>query len=114
MQALILYGLWSASLFYLGSRALITRWLWSRYPNVLVVFMDCSACSGTWYGALVAYLGGFHLGLSYMGLPGDSWATVAVAALVSMSTTPILAGLVQKSFDSLGHIEIEDGEQGQD
>lgn len=104
MQTLLFYALCTASLFYLGSRATITRWLWSRYSPTLAMFMDCSACSGTWYGALVAYVGGYHLKLSYLGLPGDDWTTVVGAALVSMSATPIVAGLVQHGFDTLGHI----------
>lgn len=102
MQTLLLYSLLSASLFYLGSRAVITSWLWSRYPYRLAAFMDCAACSGTWYGAALAYVGGHHLGLSFMGFSPDSWAAILVAALVSTSTTPIVAGLVQRGFDTLG------------
>lgn len=108
MQTAILYALSTSSLFYLGSRALITRWLWSRYSPILATFMDCSACSGTWYGALVAYIGGFHLDLPFLGLPGDSWATVVAAALASMTWTPIVAGYTQRGFDTLGNIAIED------
>jgi len=109
MESLILYALCTAAMFYLGSRALITRWLWSRYPPLLAIFMDCSACSGAWYGALVAYIGGFHLGLSFLGLPGASWVTVAAAGLGSMTWTPIIAGLVQWSLDALGHaVPIDD------
>jgi hypothetical protein len=89
-------------MFYLGSRAMITAWLWGRYSGKLASFMDCSACSGTWYGALVGYVGGYHLGLSFLGLPGDRPYTVAAVALCSMTTTPIVAGLVQKAIEALG------------
>lgn len=102
METLTLYALCTASLFYLGSRALITSFLWSRYPRQLASFMDCSACSGTWYGGLVGYVGGYHLGLPFLGLPGDSPATVAAVALCSMAWTPIVAGFVQRGFDALG------------
>ncbi len=102
METLLLYALCTGSMFYLGSRAVITSWLWSRYPPKLASFMDCSACSGTWYGALIGYLGGYHLGLAFLGLPGDSLSTLAAVSLCSMTSTPIVAGIVQKAFDVLG------------
>ncbi len=102
METLLLYALCTASLFYLGSRAVITSWLWGRYPHKLAMFLDCSACSGTWYGALVGYVGGFHLGLSFLGMPGDRPETVAAVGLCSMAFTPIVAGYVQRGFDTLG------------
>lgn len=103
METLILYALVTASAFYLGSRALITYPLWSRYPPKVAVFMDCSACSGAWYGGLVGYVGGYHLGLPYLGLPGDSPATVALVSLCSITFTPIAAGLAQAAFEKVGH-----------
>lgn len=102
METLLLYVLVTPSLFYLGSRAVITSFLWQRYPHKLASFMDCSACSGTWYGGLVAYVGGYHIGLPFMGLRGDSPVTVAAVALCSMTWTPIVAGLVQRGFEALG------------
>ena len=103
MQTLILYALLTSSLFYLGSRALITRWLWSRYSPVVSLLMDCSACSGTWYGAIVGFVGGYLLELPFLGLPGDTWYTPLIVALCSMAWTPITAGLMQHGFDTLGH-----------
>lgn len=108
VEALLLYALCTASLFYLGSRAVVTAPLWSRYPSKLAMFMDCAACSGTWYGAIAGYLGGYHLGLPFLGLEGDSPATVAAVSLCSMAFTPIAAGLVQAAFDKLGHAVQED------
>jgi hypothetical protein len=102
VETLVLYALCTASLFYLGSRAMITAPLWSRYPTRFATFLDCAACSGTWYGAAVGYVGGYQLGLPFMGLPGDRLATVAAVALCAMAFTPIAAGLVQRSFDALG------------
>lgn len=102
MKTLLLYALCTPGLYYLGSRAVITSFLWNRYPAKLAGFMDCSACSGTWYGALVAYIGGYLLGLDFMDLPGDAPATVAIVALCSMTWTPIGAGLMQRGFDTLG------------
>jgi hypothetical protein len=102
MQTLILYALLTSSMFYLGSRAVVTRFLWSRYPAGFAAFMDCSACSGTWYGLVVAFTGGYVFHLSFMGLPGESWATAAIVALCSMTWTPIVAGFMQRGFDTLG------------
>lgn len=110
MNSVLIYALCTASLYYLGSRALITRFLWSRYPAGLASFMDCSACVGAWYGVIVAALGGYWLGLPFMGLRGDAISTVAVVALCSMSWTPIVAGLVQRGFDSLGQAVTEDSD----
>lgn len=53
MLVLLLYPLLTAALFYLGSRAKITGWLWRRYPPAIASFMDCAACVGFWHGFLV-------------------------------------------------------------
>jgi hypothetical protein len=102
VETFILYAFCTASMFYLGSRAVITSWLWRRYPRRLAAFMDCSACSGAWYGALIAYIGGYQLELPLLGLPGARASTVALAALCSIVWTPIAAGLMQRGFDVLG------------
>ena len=102
-MSVVLYALITPALFYLGSRALITRFLWSNYPPALALFMDCSACTGAWYGALIGYIGGYHLDLPFLGLVGASPITVVAVALCSMTWTPIVAGCVQRSFDALGH-----------
>lgn len=103
MQTLLLYTLCSSSLFYLGSRALITSMLWTRYSPRFAVFMDCPACAGTWYGMLLAALGGYGLDLPFLGLPGARIATVLIAGLVSMTTTPLAAGLMQRALEAVGH-----------
>jgi hypothetical protein len=108
MASLVLYALLTPSLFLLGSRATITRFLWSRYPSKLASFMDCSACSGTWYGFFTALTGGYYFGLPFLGLPGDSWTTVVIVGLCSTTWTPVIAGLVQHGFDTLGTVTTED------
>jgi hypothetical protein len=90
------------ALYYLGSRAMITSWLWVRYPARLSLFMDCSACSGTWYGAIIGVIGGYYLDLPFLGLPGDRPATIVAVALCSMTWTPIIAALMQWAFETLG------------
>lgn len=97
----------AAALYYLGSRALITRWLWSRYPTPLATFMDCSACTGFWYGTLLAATVGYYARLSYLGLDLREPITWPIVGLCSIATTPIAAGLMQRGLDWLGVIAPE-------
>ncbi len=101
-MAIFLYMLLTPSLYYLGSRAIITQFLWSRYSPKFARWADCSACSGTWYGALVGFIGGYGCGLSFLGLPGNAGGTIIAIALCSMTWTPIMSALMQFSLNSLG------------
>lgn len=110
MLTIVVYALLSTSLFYLGSRALITRFLWSRYPRWLATFMDCPACVGFWWGlGLSLALGDGHEldGLisdhvnSYDFLRGCHNTSLLIG-LISIVTTPIVAGIMQRAFDYLG------------
>jgi hypothetical protein len=98
VTALVLYTLISAACFYLGSRARITHWLWSKYPPKLASFMDCSACTGFWYGALAALV----FRASYLGLDPTSYYTPIAVGLCSLVLTPIAAGIMQAGLDHLG------------
>lgn len=101
----ILITLLAAALYYLGSRAELTRPLWSRYPARFASFMDCSACSGFWYGAGLATTVGYWNRFTYLGLDlHDPWSWPLVG-LASIVTTPIVAGLMQRGIDALGVIE---------
>jgi hypothetical protein len=108
MYTPLLFSLLSASLFYLGSRALITRRLWSLYPPRLAAFMDCSACTGFWWGLVIAVTVGRSYDLAYIGLSGLSWLTPVVVGLCSIVLTPIAAGLMQAGLDKLGTIAPEE------
>jgi hypothetical protein len=112
METLVLYALCTAAAFYLGSRALITRPVWSRYPRPFAIFMDCAACTGFWYGLGVSAFGGYVLGLPLLGLPGDRPSTVALAALASVAWTPIAAAAMQLALEQLGSAvtDSDDGE----
>lgn len=101
-MSIILYALVTPALFYLGSRAVISRPLWSRYPAPLARFADCSACTGFWYGALAGAFGGYYLDLPFLGLEGASPITVLLVGLCSMTWTPIIASRVQLGFEALG------------
>lgn len=108
----ILFSILASSFFYLGARATITGWLWSRYPPPLARFADCSACSGFWYGVLLAVTIGRRYGLSYLGLdPFDLWTPILVG-FGTLTTTPIVAGLMQAGFEQLGSA-VESDHEGQ-
>jgi hypothetical protein len=87
MRSLVLYPILTTVLYFLGARATITKFLWSRYSGRLDAFMTCAACSGFWYGLLVAAV----FRWPFLGLPGGSVLTVGLVAAASIFWTPILA-----------------------
>lgn len=102
MSTLVLYALLSASLYYLGSRAMITARVWSSYPPAVARFMDCAACTGFWYGLGLALTVGRLRELDFVGLDSQDWLTPIVVAYVSIITTPIMAALQQRALEALG------------
>lgn len=96
----------TTALYYLGSRALITSWLWSRYPQRLARFMDCAACTGFWYGLGVTLV----LGSS---VPFDvpTWGVPIIVGLCSMVWTPLVAALMQIALERLGSVVPPDAEE---
>jgi len=100
MLALIYIALLSAACFYLGSRALITRALWSRYPTWLAGFMDCPACTGFWYGLGWAITLDQCFGVFV--LEPSSPLAYIVVGLMMIALTPIAAGFMQRGLDSIG------------
>lgn len=110
----ILYALLTTCLYYLGVRAKITHWLWSRYPKWLDNFMMCSACSGFWYGLVVAFGIGWWRELPFLGLPGRLWITPIVIAFCSIVWTPIIAAIHLQAFDYTGAVSDEDSAAPED
>lgn len=104
MEPFLIYALLTSAAFYLGSRAVITRWLWSRYPRKLAQFMDCSACTGFWFGLLAGVILRFPL----PGIPLNEWASALIIGLCSIVWTPIFAGFMQAGFERLGSAVPED------
>ena len=86
-----LYPILTTCMYYLGSRALLTEAIWSRYPKWLDALTLCAACSGFWYGMIVAFGLGWYLDVPFLMLPGRLWCTPIVVGLFSIVTTPILA-----------------------
>jgi len=76
----ILLPVVSTVLFYLAGHAVITQWLWSRYPAWLEAWAMCPACSGVWWGGGLGLLFGKWLGLSIFGLPPTHWGTWLVTS----------------------------------
>lgn len=97
----LLYPVLSAALYYLGCRAQITAWLWSRYPPRLDRFMLCAACSGTWFGFALAAGLGYPLKIPFAGLTGAAWYTPFIVGGVTLWTTPLLAVVHIKALEVL-------------
>lgn len=108
IDILIIYALLTSAMFYLGSRALITKWVWSRYPKWLARWADCSACSGAWYGLAVGILG-TQLLSNPPGILAERWSPIVVM-LCSIVWTPIVSGYMQRGFEMLGSAIREDGD----
>lgn len=105
MSTVLLYALLTTAMFYLGSRAVITAPIWSRYPRKLAALLDCAACSGFWMGLVAAFVLKFPL----LGLDGDHWLTPVVAGLCAMIWTPLVAVLHQTAMIHLGSTLDEEG-----
>lgn len=103
-MTVLLYPLLTAALYYLGSRAKITEWLWTRYSTGFASIMDCAACTGFWYGLCVESAFGCFRDAMDLATTDYVRMTVAawVAGLCSIVWTPIVAALMQHSLTVLG------------
>lgn len=91
MTTFLLYSLLTGAFYYLLSRAMITRFLWSRYPAWLDYYTLCAACSGFLYGVVVALAIGWYRDMPFLDLPGRWWGTPIVVGLCSIVWTPVVA-----------------------
>lgn len=101
---ILLYALFSTSMFYLGSRALITEALWTLYPPRFARLMDCAACTGFWWGLIAHVAIGRTFGVDVGPLPADHVATPLVAGLAMLVLTPILAACMHLGLKVLGSV----------
>ncbi len=100
-MSLLLLWLLSTSCYYLGSRATVTHFLWSRYPTAFGRFMDCPACSGFWYGAAIAVA----FVLCDRSLPFELTSdplSIIVCGLASIVLTPIGAAILTRALAENG------------
>jgi hypothetical protein len=105
VNGLLLAMLLTTAFWYLGTRALITQPLWSRYPVKLARFMDCAACSGFWWGVVVYLFLTQVVQESVLGLNTAVYAPVI--GFSSLIWTPLVAALHQRALDGLGSAVIE-------
>jgi hypothetical protein len=106
MTSLLLIALAGAAIHYLSYHALITHWLWSRYPLALDGLLSCAACSGTWVGLGLAYPlaeGGYPL----LGLRELSASYFLLAAAAGMVLVPIVSALQLLAMRSMSAPTIE-------
>jgi len=108
MQTLLLFALLCGALYYLGTRALLTSWLWSRYPPTFARFMDCSACTGFWYGVLLTLGAGWIDHPLPFDLPFDGLSMVVIG-LCMLVVTPLIAGVMQITLEYVGSTAPEHG-----
>lgn len=96
MTMLVLYAILSTTLWYLGSRAVITRALWSRYPHGVASFMDCPACTGFWWGTILA------LCARLTSIVPDTGLHPMIVGLASIFLTACGAGIMQHALTIAG------------
>jgi hypothetical protein len=98
-DGILIYPLLTAALYYLGGRALVTQFLWSRYPPRFDAFMQCAACTGFWYGTGLGVTG-FITGTPFLG--STAWWTPVVIGLAAIVWTPIIANAHEAALQQLG------------
>lgn len=103
-DGIFIYPLMTTALFYLFARAVITEWLWSRFPWWLTYVTQCAACSGFWYGGICTAVGIYVFDKPFLGR--TDWYVIVDAALASIVWTPILAALHEFSMRAVGHARI--------
>lgn len=95
---LVVLTLGSTAAYHLGARATITAWLHSRYPGWLSSYMNCAACSGTLYGALIA-VGFVAYGTVDPTVP--AWGAILVGGAAGQVLTPMAAALHEYALQYL-------------
>lgn len=93
-----------AALFFLGDRAVITRFIWSRYPAWLASLRRCAACSGFWDMLIFSVFLRYGLGVALPILPNSTWCPLLLA-LCSIITTPLLAAAHERAMHQLAYGE---------
>lgn len=103
MEAVAVYAVATPALFHLGARAKLTQPIWSLWDDTAFGrFMNCAACSGFWYGLLVATIG-YILGWTFFG--AHAWWAIPTVAVCSIVTTPLLAAAHERALHQLGYGE---------
>ncbi len=96
-MTLLVFALASTALWYLGSRAVITQAIWSRYPPRFARFMDCPACTGFWWGVILTIINGNARLTNELVL--DNPIVVGLCMIVLVA---IFAGIMQRALWEAG------------
>lgn len=91
MKPWITYPILCSVGYYLLSRALITKFLWSRYPKKLDAFMSCASCLGFWLGLAIGIVFSRLAGWSFLGIPPENPLNPLMVAIFSIWWTPVAA-----------------------
>lgn len=103
MEAVAVYALATPALYHLGARAKLTQAIWSRWEDTgFGRFMNCAACSGFWYGLIVATIG-YVLGWTFFG--SHAWWTIPTVGTCGIVTTPLLAAAHERALHQLAYNE---------
>jgi hypothetical protein len=103
LHALVLYVLLTPALFYLFSRATITKPLWSWYERKFPrfgEFASCPACIGTHFGFACGIFGHELLELPFLGI--DSRLSFLLVGLCASIWTPIVAAAHERALRYIG------------
>lgn len=103
---LLTLGVAGAAAHFLLYRALVTRWLWSRYPHRLDAFVACSACTGFWVGLGIGFYWRWS-GTDALGLHADLPALPVAAGAATMVVSPAVAWVQIAALERLGVPETE-------
>jgi hypothetical protein len=98
IDSIFVLPLITTALFYLGARAQITSFLWSRYPARLDALMSCAACSGFWYGLGTAAIG-YAFDVPFLGSTSP-WA-ILIAGAMSIVWTAVIAAKMERALTEL-------------
>lgn len=99
MASLALLYVLAAASFYLGNRALITSWLWTRYPDWLDRQRSCPSCAGFWDTIALGFA--FQAAGADLLLPAEPWAPLVLGA-AGIVLVPLLTGLHAAAIHATG------------
>jgi hypothetical protein len=97
---MVFLGIVGAAFHYITYRAMVTKWLWSRYPSWLDALMSCAACSGFWIGGGLGLLARAR-GYGLLGMEPSDWLLLPAAAAVTMVLAPITASIQISALTAL-------------
>ncbi len=102
--ALVLLGLLTSSLHWLGARAQVSQPLWSRARGGWARLLACAGCSGFWLG-LVLGIGGLQPCVT-------RWAAgnIVASAVLAVFLTPVFEGVLLWGL-SASALQAADGDE---